>query len=64
VPRRGQAVPVCAGDTVATPGAPILDYGRSYAAGGITCRSERSGMTCTNAQGSGFSLSRARQRLF
>ncbi len=64
VPRRGGATPVCAGDTVADPGAPVLDYGRSYSRGGMTCTSEKTGMTCLNAQGSGFTLSRARQRVF
>jgi hypothetical protein len=64
VPRRGASYPVCAGDTVASPDAPVLDYGRSYSLGGITCSSEKSGMTCTNAEGHGFTLRRASQRLF
>jgi hypothetical protein len=64
VPRRGAAVPVCAGDTVANPGAPVLDYGQSLGLGGITCTSERSGMTCRNAEGAGFTLARARQFVF
>lgn len=64
VSRRGQAGPVCAGDTVADPGSPVLDYGRSYSLGGITCTSEEEGMTCENAQGHGFTLRRASQRVF
>jgi hypothetical protein len=61
---RGRAAPVCAGDTVAMPGAPILDYGRSVTAGGITCTSAQSGMTCVNLDGRGFKVARARQSLF
>lgn len=61
---RGPAGLVCAGDTVAVQGAPVLDYGHSVTLGGITCRSERTGMTCTNRDGRGFSIARARQSLF
>jgi hypothetical protein len=64
VPARGAAGPVCAGDTVADPGAPVLGYGRSVSIGGVICTSEQTGMTCQNRQGHGFSLSRARQRVF
>jgi hypothetical protein len=60
----GRARLVCAGDTVANPRAAVLDYGGALTLGGITCRSEKTGMTCTNRDGHGFSLSRARQRLF
>jgi len=60
----GAGQPVCAGDTVADPGAPVLPYGRAVSLGGVTCSSERTGMTCRNAEGHGFSLSRARQRVF
>lgn len=61
---RGAGYPVCAGDTVRMPGAPILDYGRSVTLGGITCTSEQSGMTCMNRQGHGFKVARARQQVF
>ncbi len=62
--RAGPAAPVCHGDTVAMPGAPVLDYGHSIRGGGVACTSERSGMTCTNREGRGFTLARAGQRLF
>lgn len=60
----GPGMPLCAGDTVAMPGAPVLNYGGSVSLGGFTCASERSGMTCVNLQGHGFSVARARQRVF
>lgn len=61
---RGPAMPICAGDTVAVPGAPVLDYGRSVTLGGISCTSQQSGMTCVNMDGHGFTVARARQSLF
>ena len=54
----------CAGDIGASPRAPVLDYGRQISAGGITCRSERTGVTCTNRDGHGIFLSRRQQRIF
>ncbi len=64
VPGQGSAGLACAGDTVATPDSPVLDYGRQITHAGVTCTSEKTGMTCVNRDGHGFSLSRARQRLF
>ena len=61
---RGPGYPVCAGDTVASPDSPVLPYGGAVALGGITCRSERTGMTCTNRAGHGFSVARRTQRVF
>jgi hypothetical protein len=60
----GPGIPICAGDTVRNPGTAILDYGHSIRRGGITCLSERTGMTCTNAAGHGFKIARARQKVF
>lgn len=54
----------CAGDVGATDRAPVLDYGQQIRAGGISCRMERQGVTCTNAEGHGFFISRAEQRVF
>lgn len=64
VSAEGVAGPGCAGDTVADPAARVLPYGASLTLGGVTCRSERSGMTCTNRAGRGFTLARAGQRVF
>ena len=41
-----------------------LPYGQSISRGGLTCQSERTGMTCTNAMGHGFMVSKAVQKLF
>jgi len=42
----------------------VLAYGRSWQRGALTCVSRSSGLTCRNAQGHGFALSRERQRVF
>lgn len=60
----GRAGLVCHGDTIASPDSPMLAYGRSSHWGEISCRSAPSGLTCKNASGHGFSLSRAKQELF
>ena len=60
--RQGQLA--CVGDTAIDRGSMVLPYGRSITVGGFTCNSEETGMTCTNAAGHGFSVARARQRLF
>lgn len=60
----GAGIRNCHGDTVLNPRAPVLDYGQTISVPGITCRSERAGVTCTNRQGGGFFLSRLRQRVF
>lgn len=54
----------CVSDTVRMPDSFVLDYGTRTLRGGIACSSERSGMSCVNAAGHGFSLSRAKQRVF
>jgi len=60
----GPGRPICAGDTVMMGDAPVLDYGQSIAAGGFTCLSEPTGMSCTNSQGHGFTIARAAQQVF
>lgn len=60
--RRGQLF--CHGDTVVDPEAEVLDYGSSLSFGGIACLSAKTGITCQNADGHGFSLSRKQQKLF
>ncbi len=54
----------CISDSVADPGNPVLEYGQSVSAGGVTCVSAKNGMTCQNAAGHGFTLSRGKQRVF
>ena len=43
---------------------PILPYGGTLEMLGIACRSEPTGMTCENAEGGGFFVRRAEQRVF
>jgi hypothetical protein len=61
--RIGRARYVCAGDTALNTG-PKLAYGASRRIGGIVCVSRTSGLTCTNAAGHGFTMSRQRVRRF
>lgn len=60
----GPGTPLCAGDTVMDPRAGVLDYGRSLNIGSLSCTSAKTGMTCMNAEGHGFTVSRARQTAF
>lgn len=55
---------VCTGDTTITPEAVVLGYGQSLSLGSITCTSEKTGMTCTNPAGHGFTISKANQHLY
>jgi len=52
---------ICHGDTVLDPGAPILRYGAAWQGGGFSCISSESGMSCRNARGAGWDLSRGKQ---
>jgi hypothetical protein len=64
----GRAVPVrCAGDPgpfVSEAKASVLGYGQTWSAGGISCSSATTGLTCKNRIGHGFFLSRERWRTF
>jgi hypothetical protein len=60
----GKGVLACVGDTVVNPDNPVLPYGEAVSLGGISCVSAQTGMTCTNAEGHGFSVARSRQRLY
>lgn len=55
---------VCHGDTVMIPTLTPLNYGGFFRQGAITCKSETVGVTCANALGHGFFVSRNAQRLF
>ena len=55
---------ICAGDTVADPGGMTLAYGDHIDLGGFRCTSEKTGMTCTNPAGHGFTIAKASQKLF
>lgn len=64
VDARGRGYLACVSDAVADRGNPVLPYGEAVSLGGISCVSARTGMTCTNAEGHGFSIARAKQRLY
>jgi hypothetical protein len=49
---------------VANEALPPLAYGATWQRHGFSCKSEQSGVTCTNAKGRGFELARGAQRLF
>lgn len=55
----------CVTEPIDTPTEPVvLPYGVILELEGVTCRSARTGMTCTNGEGGGFSVRRAEQRIF
>lgn len=60
----GKGELLCVSDTVQDPGNPVLPYGEAVSFEGISCVSARTGMTCTNAEGHGFSVAKAKQKLF
>ena len=62
VDRRGGLA--CISDAISDPGNSVLEYGESVSGGGVTCTSATSGMTCENSAGHGFTLSKAKQRVF
>ena len=61
---RGRGMLACHGDTIQSNDSLVLAYGKSVELFGISCRSERTGITCQNSDGGGFVVSRARQRVF
>jgi uncharacterized protein DUF6636 len=60
---RGRPRRLCVSDS-ALGGRRILGYGRTLRLGRMSCVSRRTGLTCRNADGHGFFLSRQRVRLF
>jgi hypothetical protein len=64
VDSRGKGYLACVSDAVADRRNPVLPYGQAASLGGISCVSAKTGMTCTNAEGHGFSVAKAKQRLY
>ena len=60
----GKSERICHGDTIMHEDVMVLPYGMTWQHGPYTCRSQPSGLTCSNVQGHGFSLSKSSQRLF
>jgi hypothetical protein len=42
----------------------VLNYGKSFRRGGITCSAAKSGLTCKNSSRRGFKISRSNQQIF
>src|ERR1700751_5785831 len=61
---RGGAERICYGDALTDKVLPVVGYGEIWQRGGMTCTVEQTGVTCSNADRHGFSLSRAKQELF
>ncbi|MFZ1468285.1 MAG: DUF6636 domain-containing protein [Paracoccaceae bacterium] len=64
VDRKGKGYLACVGDTVVDRSNPVLRYGKAMSLGNISCVSAKTGITCTNADGHGFSVAKAGQKLF
>jgi len=60
----GPAAPVCAGDTAIDPGSRPVAYGTTWHRGAFKCISKVTGLRCSNRDGHGFFLSRARSFRF
>lgn len=60
----GKGYLACVSDSMVDPGNPVLPYGEAVSMGGISCVSAKTGMTCTNAEGHGFSVAKAKQKLY
>jgi hypothetical protein len=60
----GKARRACVGDTVLDPKARAIPYGTTRHFGPFTCTSRESGLTCRSRYHHGFTLAKARQRLF
>jgi len=60
----GRSRALCVSDSAIEPRAPVLDYGKTRVLGPYVCTSRRSGLTCRNRAGHGWTLSRRQQKLF
>ncbi|HEY9834625.1 MAG TPA: DUF6636 domain-containing protein [Stenomitos sp.] len=54
---------LCISDTIAGGNYPTLSYGSTWKNAGFKCVSQKAGLTCTNASGQGFFLSRDRWKI-
>lgn len=62
--RATRGTPLCYGDTVQDNRLPMLAYDQTWRRGDLVCVAQRTGVTCKNADGHGFMLSQALQRVF
>ncbi len=61
---RGPSAVLCAGDLVVNPRLPVLGYGARWSGAGVVCTSGQAGLRCSNAEGRGMGMSRARLNRF
>lgn len=61
---RGKGYVACVSDAVGDPSNGVLGYGEAVSLGGISCVSAKTGMTCTNGEGHGFTISKAKQKVY
>lgn len=61
---RGKGYVACVSDAVGDPANEVLPYGEAISLGGISCVSAQTGMTCSNGEGHGFTIAKARQKVF
>ena len=59
--RTGKARLIHVTDAIGDPKAQVLAYGRTKHVGPFTCTSRRTGLSCHNRNGHGFTVSRERQ---
>ncbi len=62
--RKGRARITCAGDTALDRRSRVLAYGSTWRRGGFSCTSRTTGLTCKNAAGHGWFMSRQSWRRF
>jgi len=62
--RGSDAERICYGDALTDKVLPVVAYGEVWQHRGFTCTVEQTGVTCSNADRHGFSLSLAKQELF
>ena len=60
----GDGYVACVSDAVGAAANAVLPYGEAVSQDGISCVSAKTGMTCTNSEGHGFSLSKAQQTVY
>jgi hypothetical protein len=60
----GKGYVACVSDAVGDPSNGVLPYGEAVSLGGISCVSAKTGMTCTNGEGHGFTIAKAKQKVY
>jgi hypothetical protein len=61
---KGDAVMVCAGDTVRSDDAFNLEYGKLVRLSDLACASTEEGLECTNNDAHGFKISKGKQEMY